>query len=468
MFGEVRSVSPKVFISSTVKDLRDLRSALAWTLGKQGFTVLASESPEFPVRGDRSAPDECFASISQCDYYILMIGSRTGILRQDGVSITRHEYRLARESFLKSGRPKLHLYLRSETQSALKSRDNEAIDNIDHLSSFIDEIQQSDAPSFLQRFVGFRELMESLSVRLNLGRDLSERLMRQSLLSELLRNLSLMSVRTELNRVPAPYHRYLANLRKKIDLKPEMIGQTTLLSDIQVISLVFAFVRGFDARDLRTEAIKQVLGQGIFLVFDPAMGTLTESPEHIMLRQTCEDIERLCRLDRPAEVNETPWDRNLLALVKRQWKSPNPLGVPSTDLILAFGYYDRMENIFNAHVSMCRVLLGRSPHIETFARSPETPLGSEMEQGLRQERVPPALVRWLIDNDIYPFGKRVSSGTLEGTREEQLDSLMRFMKNDPDLPSLGEMDDALLRKVAENVLDNDIVPYDGEPEQPTG
>lgn len=314
--------------------------------------------------------------------------------------------------------------------------------------------------------------MNSLTVCLNLGRDLEERLARHSLLSELLRNLSLISSRSRPGQVPIPQHRYMTTFRHEIDLTPQMIevGQKIPLSNHQITSLAFALAARTNARNLGTESIRHALIQGAFLVFDPATATFKESPEHTMLRQTCQDIERLCELDRPAEPHETPqWHRKVLELTRtRPTGRSDPLDVPAADLVFAFAYHDVLEDIFNAHVSLCRVLLGHSAHVEPFNRSPQTPLGHAMELGIREERVSAENVRSLLDNDIRPFGKRASQGDLGRTREERLATLVRLMKSAPDLQGFVErVDESLLREVAEDILDKHFVDCDGRPAQAT-
>jgi len=94
------SNQPSVFISSTVKEFRDLRSAIAFTFQEQGFIVYQSEAVNFDIKGDRTAFDECFENINKCDYYILLVGNTTGSLFEKGISITRQEYRVARSAFM--------------------------------------------------------------------------------------------------------------------------------------------------------------------------------------------------------------------------------------------------------------------------------------------------------------------------------------------------------------------------------
>ena len=137
--------TPSVFISSTVKEFRDLRSAIAYTLRTQGLNVLLSEAADFDVQGDRSAFEECFTNIRNSDFYVLLIGSTRGHFFQDNISITRQEYRVAREAFLSTGHPRLFFYLCETSELALRANEqdqkNAGIDDPNHLSSFIDEVQ---------------------------------------------------------------------------------------------------------------------------------------------------------------------------------------------------------------------------------------------------------------------------------------------------------------------------------------
>lgn len=152
--------SPTVFISSTVREFRDLRSALYYTLRSQGISVYLSEASDFDVRGDRSAIEECFENIRVSDFYVLIVGGRRGSLFDEDVSVTRQEYRVAREQYLATGKPSMLLFLRGETEVALSGnierQKEEGIDNPDHLTSFIDEIQTS---SYLKRFRDFGDVM---------------------------------------------------------------------------------------------------------------------------------------------------------------------------------------------------------------------------------------------------------------------------------------------------------------------
>lgn len=114
---------PSIFISSTIYDFRDLRSALKYTLGELGCQVLASEHNDFPV--DVSAPsyDACLKGIDQSQWFILLIGSRVGgwFNHAEKISITRQEYRHAYERAL-AGKIRILPFVRREIWDIAEDR----------------------------------------------------------------------------------------------------------------------------------------------------------------------------------------------------------------------------------------------------------------------------------------------------------------------------------------------------------
>ena len=90
---------PSIFISSTIFDFEDIRSALKHWLEEQEYEVLLSEANDFPVERFTDSYQSCLDAINRCDYFILFIGSRVGGLfdKNEGISITREEYRRAYE-----------------------------------------------------------------------------------------------------------------------------------------------------------------------------------------------------------------------------------------------------------------------------------------------------------------------------------------------------------------------------------
>ena len=88
----------QVFVSSTYADLRDERGKVIQTLmemdcipaGMELFPAADEEQWEFIKR-----------VISDCDYYILIIGGRYGSLTSEGISYTEKEYEFASSIGLK-------------------------------------------------------------------------------------------------------------------------------------------------------------------------------------------------------------------------------------------------------------------------------------------------------------------------------------------------------------------------------
>ena len=115
---------PKVFISSTIYDFRDLRSALKYWLETLGYEVYLSEYGDFPTDSGRSSYDCCFQVIDQCDYFILLIGSRVGgwYNESERISITQAEYRHAYQRMVDNDSIKIVSFVRKEIWDVREDR----------------------------------------------------------------------------------------------------------------------------------------------------------------------------------------------------------------------------------------------------------------------------------------------------------------------------------------------------------
>ena len=106
---------PTIFISSTIYDFRDMRSAIKEHLESNGCRVLASEFNDFTKPLDKHSYEACLAAIEQADFFLLLIGTRVGgwYDKTKRVSITQQEYRTA-YSLAKSDRLRLLSFVRAE------------------------------------------------------------------------------------------------------------------------------------------------------------------------------------------------------------------------------------------------------------------------------------------------------------------------------------------------------------------
>jgi hypothetical protein len=74
----------KVFISSTVHDLEDLRASLQEWLEGRGYTVLASEDGTIPVDSSKHSYAVCLEAARDCDCLVAIIDGRFGGVMPDG------------------------------------------------------------------------------------------------------------------------------------------------------------------------------------------------------------------------------------------------------------------------------------------------------------------------------------------------------------------------------------------------
>jgi len=82
----------KIFLSSTLYDLRDLRNIVETELIEDGHHVLASESGTIPIEAGKHSYDLCLKAAEQCDCLVAIIDGRFGGLMPNGVqSITEAE-----------------------------------------------------------------------------------------------------------------------------------------------------------------------------------------------------------------------------------------------------------------------------------------------------------------------------------------------------------------------------------------
>lgn len=454
---------PSIFISSTVREFQDLRSALAYFLRSQGFSVYLSEAADFDIRGDRSALEECFENVRASDYYILIVGATRGSLSGNGVSVTRQEYRVAREAFTTATKPRLYLYLRASVEEALqrgkKAQEAAGIDYPEHLRLFIDEVQNPQAesiPNYLTRFGDANDLMVSLNTRMNLGRNLAETLTRHGLVTELASNIAVIAHRS--GSGVGLYHWFMGKEREHIGLNYDDIDKQIQLSSEQGLHLLMALAGRIKGNHLRTRATEQAIDAGVFLEFNTASQTFEETSIHGALKQSLLDIRSLSSLDETEGFKN--WDVRLLtAISEARGSKLSYCHVQGLDLLNAVHYYDRVEDIFNGHLALCRALLGIDAELQLPARQPITPLGPHMERKLRAEQVSAAEVIHLIQKDIAPLGKRILANVFGKSREEQIEAIAPDVRKIFSQIGLAEgVDDEVVRDVAASVLEQISVP----------
>lgn len=122
----------KIFVSSTVKDLGDLRDELYRRLKELGHTPWFSEKDDFPTNRHPDSMTNCIKVAEECDLFVVLLDKRAGLPYADredspypdlfGLTISEAEYRRAR----KKGKP-VCIFIRKivETESAIYRQIND-------------------------------------------------------------------------------------------------------------------------------------------------------------------------------------------------------------------------------------------------------------------------------------------------------------------------------------------------------
>lgn len=103
-----------VFVSSTYSDLKEERKKVSEAVAKAGFVAEGMEI--FPASSQKQM-DFIEKVIDRCDYYILIVAGRYGLVSDDGLSFTEKEFRYAKAK----GIPVL-AFLRSQVEDLPKSK----------------------------------------------------------------------------------------------------------------------------------------------------------------------------------------------------------------------------------------------------------------------------------------------------------------------------------------------------------
>lgn len=87
-------MTPSVFISSTISDLRHVRDAVRGVIEEIGFQPVMSEYGEVGYMSGGTAESSCYRSVRDCQIMVLIIGSRYGSESEamDGMSVTEKEF----------------------------------------------------------------------------------------------------------------------------------------------------------------------------------------------------------------------------------------------------------------------------------------------------------------------------------------------------------------------------------------
>lgn len=166
--------APKVFISSTCFDLKDIRSVLKEFVSSFGFEPVMSEFGDVFYHPDLHTHEACINEVSNCHMMILLIGGRFGgeYINDKSRSITNAEYEAAKiknipvfSYVMKSVLDNHHMYLKNRNKPFITEMDFSAIEKQEHaldIFRFIDSVRKSPTNKALEGFESFLDITTHL------------------------------------------------------------------------------------------------------------------------------------------------------------------------------------------------------------------------------------------------------------------------------------------------------------------
>jgi len=419
---------PSIFISSTIHDFRDLRSALRHYLASLGFDVLLSEFNDFPKQLDTNAFQAALQTIQSADYFILLVGPRVGTMYDEtqGISVTRQEYRTAYE-LATQARMRLALFVRREIWDLRADRDAlrgfllqdfarfkeltpTEVEKILHhpgplanepalLFDFLNEIarveetqaavlHKGDFPpaNWIHTFVTFEDILDALRVHLQLATPLSTIALRANLRREILENLRLISTKFE-GKI-SPSYTWAQAARKHItggmhdhSRMPGRYFRWTLVYSLMV----------FRGANMSSRFVDQALETGQFLEYNPDKGEYVSGSLNERLLQLSERIRGL-------RSSVELFRRTLTEFItkyKDAAKTEADIEVPNEDLLWPLALADLEQDIVHLSIALIRALAGDARWLPVIELNPPTPFAEEAERIAKEAATLNDVERWI-------------------------------------------------------------------------
>ena len=398
-----RSGRPRIFVSSTIHDFRDLRSALKFWLEELGYEVMLSELNDFAKPFDANSYNACLQAIDDCEYFVLLIGARTGgvLNEQEGLSITRMEYRHAYER-LKQGRLKLLVFVRKEIWDVREDRRNlerflhdeyrkdhelsdqdvvaltnhpsHAINNPAATFSFLADVARSsemkqavtvgaDFPkgNWIHVFNTFEDIALALRQALHITGNLRRRALVLGLRQESIRNLSKLLIKRENEIVPVNQGAWTAWAILQAQSRSQEKGKLTEDSPVEARLLNTLIIGTVALRtELETRFLDEALRSGEFLEHDGQADNYKIGPLLQCLIELGETLEAFRKNQLVAER------RTQLFKYVTKGSGDETVFVSNVDLAVLGWLHEQAETTIRALVSAFRIL-GGQPGVETAA-----------------------------------------------------------------------------------------------------
>ena len=368
---------PKVFISSTVRDLADLRSAIKFWLEDYGFEVLTSESADFPHPLDRDAIAAALAPIADCDYYLLLVGARVGALTEDeGISVTRAEFRHARKLLRESGKPQMLHLVRLEIHTARVSDGpprGVRGEDWSTIRSFLTEIATEEIrgdPNWVHPFSTFRDVVDVLRATLRVSGPLRRKALEANLKWEIVENTRELLFRTE------------KGIGVKVDWLPKdkvplvPIKQVDTHVGYPAVYWLFMFRLGLPRMaTLTRSALDEAIDSGLFLDYDPRAAVLVVGTLQRSLLELRRHMSRLSGI--VDSINGDEGVRRDIAQCIEASKQERGATVADLTVVYLHAARDAMDNVLRLNRALYCHLDGLEPEFQRPSLLPASPYGEQ-------------------------------------------------------------------------------------------
>jgi hypothetical protein len=406
--------TPTVFISSTIFDFKDLRSAIHYFLTSRGFSVLLSEYNDFPGSNCQNSYDECLSAISKSDYFILLIGARVGGLYSANPkkSITRMEYEIAYDHLSSRGlkiipfvrkeiwtiredRKTLESYLSSVYSKTRELPANEIADIIKHPSKFLNDAEtifdfinlivrheemikaaqgKSTLPkgNWIYQFDIFADIATSLIANMRIDVSLNEKILRKNLRDELVSNLAILHSKHK-SKI-SPITQWTEPFRDWYSIPKE--NYITVKAKHVLWMLLGTFQLTGLSKNISTRLITRCIDEGLFLRYDLSSSTYLSTDHHLAL---CELLVNANRLrEASSSINISMLREKYLEDAKSDGESD--IEISGFDFAFVVLASDRVDDIINLSIAMIKYIDGFSPDISKIKRKPTSPIEGMDEQ----------------------------------------------------------------------------------------
>ncbi|MBZ0202159.1 MAG: DUF4062 domain-containing protein [Ignavibacteria bacterium] len=387
-------MKPKIFVSSTILDFEDLRSALKFHLEELDFEVQMSEFPNFEVDKDSDTFDACMKNLKKCQYFILLIGYRRGAWYEKGkLSITHREY-LAAKSLIEAGHPlriisfvrKPIWLLRSDRTALLEhfqskslaiSKDltivgSPIIDDPEYIFKFVDEIKrgvmlpkaQSPVNNWIFDFDSFEDIVTALKNSFNITESLEEKKYKRLLINELIENRDRFFIspidldESEVEYSKKEKNNYLDFFRRTFF--PRLLdkeGQITAKiyefdvtgKELMQIFFCTTFYPSFTKLySIKSSILSKVLNEGLLLSYDNSVGEYKSNYLIFSLNKLLEMIESFNNFRQTTADKEFNKDMSKVMTDGSARKEIVRLTFSTALAVITYGYLARIPELISS------------------------------------------------------------------------------------------------------------------------